>query len=108
MDASARIYASHFTEQELKDLLAFYQTPLGQKAIAEEPKALDESMAYAGGWADNLSEEVIDEHARRDEKARTRYVSERTWPITTSIFSLSEADRAACAPRASPPSTARA
>ena len=35
-----RIYASHFTEQELKDALAFYKTPLGRKLIAEEPKAL--------------------------------------------------------------------
>jgi hypothetical protein len=60
VDAAARIYASHFTEQELKDLLAFYQSPLGKKAIAEEPKALDESMNYAGTWADNLSLQVID------------------------------------------------
>ena len=28
---AARIYASHFTEQELRDLLTFYQSPLGQK-----------------------------------------------------------------------------
>jgi uncharacterized protein len=60
IDESARIYASHFTEAELKQLLTFYQTPLGQKAIAEEPKALDESMANAGKWADGLSLEVID------------------------------------------------
>jgi uncharacterized protein len=60
VDAAARIYAGHFTEQELKDLLAFYQSPLGKKAIAEEPKALDESMNYAGTWADNLSLQVID------------------------------------------------
>ncbi len=59
VDATARIYASHFTEQELKDLLAFYQSPLGKKAITEEPKALDESISFAGTWADNLSEEVI-------------------------------------------------
>lgn len=59
MDNSARIYASHFTEQELKDLLAFYKSPLGQKALIEEPKALDQSMADAGTWGDNLSQEVI-------------------------------------------------
>jgi uncharacterized protein len=59
VDASARIYATHFTEPELRDLLAFYQSPLGQKAIAQEPKVLDESMVYAGTWADNLSQEVI-------------------------------------------------
>jgi uncharacterized protein len=60
VDAAARIYANHFTEAELKDLLAFYKSPLGQKMIVEEPKALDESLASAGQWGDNLSVEVID------------------------------------------------
>jgi uncharacterized protein len=59
VDASARIYASHFTEAELKQILAFYQSPLGKKMIAEEPKALEESMANAGRWGDNFSQEVI-------------------------------------------------
>ena len=59
VDMSARIYASHFTESELKQLLAFYQTPVGHKAIVEEPKALDESMAGGGQWGENLSDEVI-------------------------------------------------
>jgi uncharacterized protein len=59
VDASARIYASHFTEAELKQILAFYQSPLGKKMVVEEPKTLDESMAYAGNWGNNLSEEII-------------------------------------------------
>lgn len=59
VDMSARIYASHFTEAELKQLLAFYQSPVGRKAITEEPKALDESMAGGGNWGDNLSDEVL-------------------------------------------------
>ncbi len=59
IDMSARIYASHFTEAELRQLLAFYQSPLGRKAIIEEPKALDESMASGGEWGDNLADEVI-------------------------------------------------
>jgi uncharacterized protein len=56
---AARIYASHFSESELKQLLAFYQSPLGQKVIAEEPKAADESMQMASSWADNFSEDVM-------------------------------------------------
>ena len=59
LDTTARIYASHFTEAELKNILAFYQSPLGKKLIVEEPKALDESMVSAGKWADSLSEEVM-------------------------------------------------
>jgi hypothetical protein len=59
MNDAARAYASHFTEPELKQILTFYQSPLGQKVIAEEPKAADESMNLAGEWADKFSEEVI-------------------------------------------------
>jgi hypothetical protein len=59
LDASARIYATHFTEPELKQLLTLYQSPLGQKIITEEPKAVEESMVMAGNWADNFSEDVI-------------------------------------------------
>jgi uncharacterized protein len=59
VDATARFYASHFTEAELKSLLSFYQSPLGQKMLVEEPKALDESMAYAGSWGDDLSVDVM-------------------------------------------------
>jgi hypothetical protein len=59
IDASARYYASHFTEAELKQLLTFYQSPVGQKMLVEEPKALDETMAYAGSWGDDLSIDVM-------------------------------------------------
>jgi uncharacterized protein len=59
VDASARIYASYFTEAELKDILTFYQSPVGRKLIVEEPKALEASMANAGDWGDKLSDDVI-------------------------------------------------
>jgi uncharacterized protein len=59
LDRAARIYAAHFSEPELKQLLSFYQSPLGQKVIDEEPKALDESMAMAGSWTDDFSQDVI-------------------------------------------------
>jgi hypothetical protein len=55
----AKVYASRFTEQELKDTLAFYKSPLGRKLITEEPAILDQSMKTAQTWADNLAQEVI-------------------------------------------------
>jgi len=56
---SAQIYASHFTEAELKQIVAFYKSPVGQKVIQEEPRALDETMASAGQWGDTLSDEIV-------------------------------------------------
>ena len=59
LNDAARIYASRFTEQELKDALAFYKSPLGRKLLTEEANVLDQSMKNAQTWADKLSEEVI-------------------------------------------------
>lgn len=57
-DGMAKIYATEFTEQELKDLVTFYKSPLGQKLLNTEPKAIAESMQYMQGWAQKFSEEV--------------------------------------------------
>jgi hypothetical protein len=59
VNEAAKLYAARFTEQELKDALAFYKSPLGRKLLAEEPNLLDQSMKSAQTWADKLSEEVI-------------------------------------------------
>jgi len=37
IEASSNVYASRFTEAELAELLAFYQTPVGQKLATELP-----------------------------------------------------------------------
>ena len=50
---------THFTEQELKDLLAFYKSPVGKKLIAEQPTIVDASLKFAQDWANKLSDEVI-------------------------------------------------
>jgi len=55
----AKRYAAAFTEQELKDLVAFYTSPLGRKTIETEPRVLQDSMIYMEEWADKLSEEVL-------------------------------------------------
>jgi len=59
VDQIARAYATHFTEQELKDLLLFYKTPLGQKFTREEPAAIDEGLKRAQEWADAFADTVM-------------------------------------------------
>jgi hypothetical protein len=60
MDEMARLYAVKFSDQEMKELLAFYRSPLGRKMVVEEPKVLDQSMAFGSTWADKLATEVLD------------------------------------------------
>jgi hypothetical protein len=59
MSETAHLYATRFTEQELKDMLAFYKSPLGHKLLVEEPVIADRSMKSMASWAEKLSEEVI-------------------------------------------------
>jgi len=56
----ARVYAQRFSEQELKEIAAFYKTPLGKKLITQEPLVAEESLQSAQTWADNLSREVAE------------------------------------------------
>ncbi|MGA8748847.1 MAG: DUF2059 domain-containing protein [Pseudolabrys sp.] len=57
-DEVAKLYATHFTEAELKELLAFYRSPVGVKLITEQPKVGEESLQFAQDWASKLSEQV--------------------------------------------------
>ena len=57
-EGMAKIYASEFTEQELKDLVTFYKSTLGQKLLSTEPKAIQESMSYMNQWAQQFGEVV--------------------------------------------------
>jgi hypothetical protein len=57
-EGMAQVYASEFTDQELKDLVTFYKSPLGQKLLLNEPKAIQLSMAYMNQWAQNFAETV--------------------------------------------------
>jgi hypothetical protein len=58
-DEVAKLYASNFTEPELKAILAFYQSPAGKKLLTQQPKVVDASMKFAQDWANKLSDEVI-------------------------------------------------
>ena len=55
----ATLYASRFTDKELKDIVTFYRSPVGKKMVVEEPQALEKSMSFAQDWAIKFSDEVL-------------------------------------------------
>jgi hypothetical protein len=57
-DGMAAVYAADFTEQELKDLVTFYKSPLGQKLLSAEPRAIQQSMGFMNQWAQQFAETV--------------------------------------------------
>ncbi len=59
MTEAAKLYAQRFSEQELKDILAFYKTPVGRKMIVQEPLVLDETFNFVQRWSPRVGEEVM-------------------------------------------------
>jgi hypothetical protein len=56
--ASPPVYARNFTAQELHDILAFYKTPTGAKALHTMPKVMGEVMAQMGPRVQAFQQEL--------------------------------------------------
>lgn len=48
------IYHKHLTLNDIRELIAFYQTPIGRKAISVLPQLTRESMAAGQRWGQQL------------------------------------------------------
>jgi hypothetical protein len=59
IDAAAKAYATRFTEQELKDVVAFYKSPAGKKMLTQEPLVLDETFGFVQQWQGRIGEDVM-------------------------------------------------
>jgi hypothetical protein len=59
LDQMAKLYAAAFTEQELKDIAAFYKSPVGKKISTTEPRVLEQAFDQADVWSDKFAEEII-------------------------------------------------
>lgn len=54
----AEIYARHFTASELRELIAFHQTPIGQRLIELQPRISQESMEAGQQWGARIGQAV--------------------------------------------------
>jgi uncharacterized protein len=54
----ALVYTRNFTAEEMREMMAFYRTPLGQKALEKMPIVAQESMAAGQAWGRQIGAEV--------------------------------------------------
>ncbi|MCX6219801.1 MAG: DUF2059 domain-containing protein [Bacteroidia bacterium] len=48
------VYKKHFTQEEVKAIVAFYETPAGKKLAEKTPMVTMESMQLSQTWAMSL------------------------------------------------------
>jgi hypothetical protein len=68
------IYERHFTHAEVKELIEFYQSPLGQKMLAKMPLVSTECIEAGAEWGRKIGARIENEHARKN---RARVVIEQ-------------------------------
>lgn len=56
----AELYTRHFTAAEMRELRAFYDTPLGQKALAAMPALMAEAGQIGMLWGEEISRRALD------------------------------------------------
>jgi hypothetical protein len=59
LPALGTIYAAHYTPEELRELAAFYETPLGRKMLMVEPKIMNDWETFSRDWAKCLMAKVL-------------------------------------------------
>lgn len=66
LDLAIPSYDKNFTHEEIRGLIQFYQTPLGQKSISVIPKLVKETQEEGRKWGEDLGRqsmmEVLAEH----------------------------------------------
>ena len=60
IDLAGKILASQLTEQELKDTLAYFNSPAGKKYVAGQPVLFDALAIASNNWRDKVSTVMLD------------------------------------------------
>lgn len=64
----SQIYERHFSVEELRDTVAFYRTPTGQKLARTMPVVAHESMQAGQRWAQQITPKLAERIKARAEK----------------------------------------
>ena len=65
-----QIYSNRFTHQEIKDLIAFYETPTGQKIIRITPNLTKELAVIGRSWGAAVGGRVYDRMIKKRKQKR--------------------------------------
>ncbi len=52
------IYDKYYTENDIEQLIAFYNSPIGKKMISTMPQVIQESMVVGQNWGKQIIEKI--------------------------------------------------
>jgi uncharacterized protein len=75
-----QLYASNFTEEELKSMAAFYRSPAGQKAVQKMPEMMQRTAMLGAQLSQPHSEELKSQMSARAEELQKKEAGAATAP----------------------------
>jgi len=54
-------YNKYYTHDEIKQLIKFYESPLGKRMVEVAPLLSQETMAIGSKWGEKLGEDIVNE-----------------------------------------------
>ncbi len=54
------IYDKYFTDEDIQQLTAFYETPVGRKMVEKLPLITQESMTVGSQWGQELAQKIME------------------------------------------------
>ena len=58
LESMIPVYSKHFTGADIKQLIAFYQSPFGKKVLREMPQIISESNEVGARWGEGVVQRV--------------------------------------------------
>lgn len=59
------IYDKYYSHDEIKELIRFYESPVGQKMVRTMPQVLNESMDAGRKWGEEIGRKVLEKLNKR-------------------------------------------
>jgi len=64
VDACIPVYRKYYTHDDIKQLIQFYESPLGKKMVAVTPAMTQETMIIGQNWGEQLGYDIVNELIR--------------------------------------------
>lgn len=72
VEMTVPIYDRHFTQDDIRQLIAFYETPVGRKLTAKLPAITQEAMAAGQKWGEEIAQRVVTRLQAQEQKKDQR------------------------------------
>ena len=62
IDLVVPVYQKHLTEEDVQDIIAFYETPAGKKLVRVQPVISKESFEIGQQWGQSVAKKIIEKY----------------------------------------------